>query len=417
MMPPATSLLHSAYIARLRRRFISELPLHDVVDRMPHAARAGLSCTRSEGTAWLVCAHMCGPLELYCQYATAAENVGTDAKPRAPGVAFDVLRVASRTPFLWGIWVIEALNYLVHVVWRPVQWNVFSQAAGYFLWAMQLASFARCQLVTVPEVSDEWRKRATAGLESSTVCPRTGQLLPPRSRYVRRADAVVLGFDHYCFWLGTPIGLHNRKHFILFISYSAAFCVMGSAHSLYELIYALPARMRWPAFPWHIERPLVWRHPTDPSWSALLYAGLEWLSGGAHGRHGWFVGLFVRAAQPDGPGLWYTCGLFASALINPVLGCFLLGFSLFQIWIVLHNRTSLDVDDRYDVGYSQNWRQVFGGNWWLWSLPVDAAQRDVPWIGYLWPLNPSATVGLSRHGRYERPNARRTGSALMSKTD
>ena len=111
-----------------------------------------------------------------------------------------VLRSSLRSPCLVPIWTLEALNYVVHVLWRPVSWNLRSQTAGYTLWALQLACFFRCQLVPAPEVSDEWLERAAAGLEPASICPRTGKMLPQRARHVRRAGVVILGFDHVSTW-------------------------------------------------------------------------------------------------------------------------------------------------------------------------------------------------------------------------
>jgi len=138
---------------------------------------------------------------------------------------------AFSTHLLTVIWLIEALNYGVHVIFRPEPWNAVSVASGYALWAVQLVSLARCQLTDPGSVSDEWEAQAKAGVVPSTACKRSGRLLPPRARYVRRAGRVIVGFDHYCFWLGTPIGFRNRKFFILFVLYSALFCAMGSLHS------------------------------------------------------------------------------------------------------------------------------------------------------------------------------------------
>jgi len=248
-------------------------------------------------------------------------------------------------------------------------------------------------------------KRAAAGLEPATVCPRTGQLLPPRSRHVRRTGEIVLGFDHFCFWLGTPIGIHNRKYFVLFVVYSAIFCLMGSAYSLYELMHALPGRLGMPAFPWFNVRPLP--RPRDAeTWSALAFDQLVWLVGGVHGRIGWFVQLFQRSATPDGPGLLYTAALFWSAALNPVAAALLSGFSAFQLFIVLKNRTSLKVgDSRYDVGCLQNWCQVFGDRAILWPLPlgVSGTRGRKSSLGYAWPVNPSAPIGVLRRERYTRP--------------
>ena len=48
------------------------------------------------------------------------------------------------TYLLGVIWLIEALNYCVHVIFRPEPWNAVSVVTGYALWAVQLASLARC---------------------------------------------------------------------------------------------------------------------------------------------------------------------------------------------------------------------------------------------------------------------------------
>ena len=91
----------------------------------------------------------------------------------------------------------------------------------------------------------------------------------------------VLACSQHCFWLGTPIGLHNRKYFVLFVTYSAIFCLMGSVHSWYELSYAMPLRLGYPPFPWRNVRALPWSHEASGTWAALTYNVLEWLIGGA----------------------------------------------------------------------------------------------------------------------------------------
>ena len=153
-----------------------------------------------------------------------------------------LLQRSVQTYALYGIWMLEALNYAVHVVLRPVPWNPTSVAIGYALWAIQLWCFAAVQLVDPGRLPSDWERLAQGGAEEATVCKRSGLLLPPRGRYVRRAGGVVLGLDHFCHWLGTPVGYRNRKLFILFISYSTVFCLMGSAHSMCAAAATLPSR-------------------------------------------------------------------------------------------------------------------------------------------------------------------------------
>ena len=96
------------------------------------------------------------------------------------------------------------------------------------------------QVVNPGMATEAWTAGALAGEHHATVCKRSGELLPERATYVRRAGGVVLGLDHFCGWLGTPVGLYNRKLFILFVSYSFLFCVVGFFHSLYALLCSLP---------------------------------------------------------------------------------------------------------------------------------------------------------------------------------
>jgi len=271
------------------------------------------------------------------------------------------------------VWFVEALNYGVHVVFRPEPWNLTSTIAGYTVWAVQLACLVQCQLTDPSRLPPEWEEQARAGAVPATTCKRTGRLLPPRARYVRRTGTVVIGLDHYCFWLGKPIGLFNRKFFVLFVAYSALFCAMGSAHSWYELLVLAPARLgAAPPPPLQLGRSV--RAPVSAAracWS-------------------WLQALHGRASDAGHGG--YLLALLATTLINPA-GAVLLGMmALTQLLLVAYNRTSLEPDDdRYDVGVAANWRQVFGRS--CWALPVrpqrGAAQPEAD--GLSWPTNPKGS--------------------------
>ena len=158
-----------------------------------------------------------------------------------------MIRSTFGTIGLCAIWTLELINYLVHVSLRPRPWNAVSTACGYALWGLQLASFAQCQATDPGYAPQNWRE--THDGAGAYVCKRTGEVLPPRAMYVRRAGGVVLGLDHYCYWLGTPVGWGNRKFFVLFVCYSALFCAMGSVHSAYDLLCSLPDAMAPPALP------------------------------------------------------------------------------------------------------------------------------------------------------------------------
>lgn len=329
-------------------------------------------------------------------------------------IALRCLGAGVRSPLLAPIWALEALNYGVHACWRPVPWNSVSVALGYGLWALQLWCLFCCQLAAPTHISDGWRQRAAMGTVPSITCPQTGDLLPPRARYVRRAGGVVLGFDHFCYWLGTPIGIHNRKAFVLFVSYSAIFLIMGTGHSLYEITYAMPVRMGYPPFPWANTQPLPWRPeaagvPADgnsttaagaDTYGALAYRLVAWLIGGAHGRIGWFVHFLDSASGPTGPGLLYTFAVGATVVLNVLAAILMACFALFQFSFVLTNQTALTprLERRFDVGWARNWQQVMGSSALLWTVPIANGVAD----GHSWPVNANTPIGPRRCDRKQQ---------------
>ena len=313
---------------------------------------------------------------------------------------------------LWGIWLLMVINYLVHVVLRPIPWNSTSVVTGYLLWFLQLACFWRVQTVDPGRPSDEWTASAMEGNHAAVVCKRSGRLLPERAMYVHRAGGVVLGLDHYCSWLGTPVGLYNRKMFILFVFYSAIFCAMGAAHSLFALLCQMPdallpmhetaeaataAALNFPAPP-----PANCRHVGLP---ASLYDAFSQRRVGpilyeslAACHRGFGILLHVLEHAHDVGQLFYATLLTLTVPAN-ILGAILLGLmATEQMTNVMRNATTLEPDEtRYNVGMSRNWRQVFGDQPMLWALPTTPnvrAETD----GYSWPLNPSLRVGGSRRG-------------------
>jgi hypothetical protein len=294
------------------------------------------------------------------------------------GLLGSMLGSAVGTPGLCGIWALEAMNYLVHVVLRPTPWNRVSTVAGYSLWALQLMCLARFQMVDPGRPSQNWIADAQEGLQPATVCERSGELLPPRAAYVRSAGGVVLGLDHMCFWLGRPVGLRNRKFFVLFICYSACFCTMGAMHSLYALVCALPEHLPAPD-----QAPLA------------AVDGSGWMA--SHCR-------YVGGLPPS------LHGAIAERRIGAAV---LETFSALHGWFaaVLHmlERASAagvqPEDSRYDVGFGANVRQVFGASMVLWPLPT---LSDSLGDGYeSFPLNPNGGRLLDT-GRWRRNRKKRS---------
>lgn len=303
-----------------------------------------------------------------------------------------MLRETFGTGGLCAIWLLEALNYAVHVVLVPVPWNAYSQAVGYSLWALQLACLARCQGTDPGPVPDAWVERARYGEERCTVCERSGELLPPRAYYIRRHGAVVLGLDHYCSWLGVPIGYRNRRYFIQFVVYSFVFISIGAAHSIYAFLAMLPPQL--PA----------------PLWDALAQRRLGavlWEGGAAlHLGFGAFL-LFLGRRRREGE-LAYALLLACTIVLNLLGAVMLGGIACQHLFLVARNRTTLEPrDTRYDVGLRANLAQVFGARPLLWLLPAGGGPAS---DGVHYPLNPQYKVGgggASGRGRRAAEQRRR----------
>lgn len=309
-----------------------------------------------------------------------------------------VLRRALSAFGLWMIWSLEGVNYLVHVSLRPTPWNRVSTAIGYALWALQLTSLFVFQGLDPGMASSEWDERARNGELSSTVCKRTGKLLPARALYVRRANGVVLGVDHFCGWTGTVVGLRNRKLFVLFVCYSAIFCAMGTAHSAYALFCSLPeqvaaldvavddASSEWSRCRERLRLPLALQNAfAQRSLGSIIWESLA-------ACHVAFAGLLHLLGHARRAGHLVYAMLLAATVPANLLSAILLGsLAIEHLRLISRNRTTLDPTNRmYDVGLWQNWRQWFGPQVLLWPLPVPASVGS---DGYQWPLNPKRRIG------------------------
>lgn len=267
-----------------------------------------------------------------------------------PSASRRVSRVWCQTYALWAVWTLETLNYVVHEACRPEPWAAASRAAGYTLWAVQLACFVQVQLTDPGTAPADWEALARAGTEQASVCKRSGRLVPPRGRYVRRTGTVVLGLDHYCHWLGTPIGHFNRKAFVLFVAYSALFCWMGTAFSLYEATRALPLRIGFTPFSAAVNVPHGVGVRAAPAAAYTLLCDAS----------GWLWELLSRSSAAGCA--VYAVAVLATCALNPLAATALSCGALNQLLLAMYNRTTLAPYDRtYDVGVAANLTQVRGG--------------------------------------------------------
>ena len=188
--------------------------------------------------------------------------------------------IGCSTVWLVAVWGVVAFSYLVLIFWREVRWNATTLVVAHAILGLQIASYVRCQVTPPGTVTKEWQHQAASGLVPSESCKRSGLLQPARGAFVSHEGKVVLALDHYCFWLGTTIGLRNRKYFLLFLLYSCALAVwlglglelaltlpltrtrcalalFAGGHALHELLVGLPARL--PASVVGVEQDVLWQ--------------------------------------------------------------------------------------------------------------------------------------------------------------
>ena len=295
------------------------------------------------------------------------------------------------TMYLAPIWSLIAANYVCHVLLREESWNAPTVVAGHVLVALQLASYFQCTLTHPGTPPDAWRTAAEAGAVPAAR-HRLGAIVPPRARYLRKLDAVLLHFDHHCWWLDTPIGRLNRKFFLLFVGWSAALSGFACALSCVDLLAMLPllgeALADSHSHMMHARR--TGRRAGDARFDPDDIVGemTELLSMTSAAPLGLALVAISRLSRAQ---LARAALLWATAAANGV-ACVLLGvFGGMHARWVLRNQTTLHPfgEAEFNVGWLANVRQVFGRRPLLWPLPVwwgDAPAGD----GLSWPRREGA---------------------------
>eukprot|EP01017_Pseudomicrothorax_dubius_P032849 TRINITY_DN4342_c0_g1_i1.p1 TRINITY_DN4342_c0_g1~~TRINITY_DN4342_c0_g1_i1.p1 ORF type:complete len:274 (-),score=17.99 TRINITY_DN4342_c0_g1_i1:126-947(-) len=156
-------------------------------------------------------------------------------------------------------------------------------------------------------------------------CERCSAPKPERTHHCSLCNRCVLNMDHHCPWVRNCVGFRNKKFFVLMLFYVGLTLLIGlcgSVHQVYTII------------------------------SDLFNKGFSSLG---------FQDLLVVVS------------------FGATLGVFILLFDFlyFHIRLALINSTTLenlylrsgkDLKD-YDVGYSNNWMQVFGPSVTMWFCP------------------------------------------------
>lgn len=131
----------------------------------------------------------------------------------APSLSFPIISVP--------ICLLIALNLHMHYFYAVTVPPGFledppPETVNGFLWARK--------------VKDKGKQRVSGGVRwtaqgakitpaSTTKCWKCNTLRPERTHHCRICNKCVLKYDHHCPWVNQCVGLHNERHFVLFMAY------------------------------------------------------------------------------------------------------------------------------------------------------------------------------------------------------
>ncbi|XP_070937671.1 palmitoyltransferase ZDHHC20 isoform X4 [Macaca nemestrina] len=170
----------------------------------------------------------------------------------------------------------------------------------------------------------------TSASKTIRYCEKCQLIKPDRAHHCSACDSCILKMDHHCPWVNNCVGFSNYKFFLLFLLYSLLYCLFVAA-------------------------------------TVLEYFIKFWTNELTDTRAKFHV-LFL---------------FFVSAMF------FISVLSLFSYhcWLVGKNRTTIESfraptfsygpdGNGFSLGYSKNWRQVFGDEKKYWLLPIFSSLGD-----------------------------------------
>jgi len=180
-----------------------------------------------------------------------------------------------------------------------------------------------------PQVIEEWQIDLNSDSQVGH-CYKCGAKRPPRAHHCKTCGRCVMKMDHHCVWVNNCVGWKNYKYFVLLLNYGFLLCILG---------------------------------------------GVMVTS---------FFGIYGLKHSPA-----VTINVAMSGLLAASLGCSCAFLALYHWKLLCTNKTTIEDHDRenpFDVGSSENLRQVCGDTLLFWFFPIATAKGS----GYAFPTKKPA---------------------------
>lgn len=253
------------------------------------------------------------------QHGLLLHVIKIDNRQRMPPCSIARVFSLLMLPFVFGLVALSVYSFWYFVNDGTLQGNI-KMLVFHVLVLLLMISYLQTVFTDAGSVPMEWHNAVASQPEPGyPKCRKSKLFKPPRSHYDSMSQRLVLNEDHFCPWVANVVGFRNRKFFILFCCYT----MLASAFAAAVL-------------------------------GPIALQKVQIKAGGSSNMRMNAVVLMAFILDCT----------FAFAL------CI---FSITHIYMAVKNQTSIEdsyVSRRYDRGWRENLKTVFGSDWRLWALPI-----------------------------------------------
>ena len=192
---------------------------------------------------------------------------------------------------------------------------------------------------------------------------------PERSHHCSICNVCILNMDHHCPWVDNCIGFYNRKYFFQLLFYASIitiYFVFSAAFYVFHIVMNI------------INKRLKYNQIFD-------------------------TGIIL---------ITYTFTLVFSFIITM--------FFKFHIGLVLNNSTTIESldkehkeeNEKFNIGYYENWIQVLGNNKLLWFIPYECEAGRPVGDGLTWKIRNNDIADFNNNNNNSGPKVRNGDQAV-----